>query len=85
MKIGTTDVSGTTAIRALNTSITWTPNTYYSFSAGTDQTNTTATISGPGTYSKSPTNYRAASIASSSYCTPNRNTDTYYASGTTIT
>lgn len=84
-KIGTTDVSGTTAIRALNTSITWTPNTYYSFSAGTDQTNTTATISGPGTYSKSPTNYRAASIASSSYCTPNRNTNTYYASGTTIT
>ncbi len=84
-KIGTTDVSGTTAIRALNTSITWMPNTYYSFSAGSDQTNTTATISGPGTYSKSPTNYRAASIASSSYCTPNRNTNTYYASGTTIT
>lgn len=84
-KIGTTDVSDTTAIRALNTSITWTPNTYYSFSAGTDQTNTTATISGPGTYSKSPTNYRAASIASSSYCTPNRDINTYYASGTTIT
>ena len=62
------------------------PNTYYSFSAGKEQTNATVAISGPGTYSNSPTNYMAASLQESNYCIPDKLADErYYASGTTIT
>ena len=77
------------------TTITWaTSSTYYSFAAGSTQDTTeTASVTSAGTYSKTPTNYKAAAFNNSSYATATKtsyssaapNTSTYYPSGTTIT
>ena len=69
-------------------SVTWTPNNYYSFNAGSTQTNATTTISlnAPNTYSVSPQYVRANSIATGTYnASVNRNANTYYAADTVVT
>ena len=69
-------------------SVTWTPNNYYSFDAGSTQTNATTTISSnsPNTYSASPQYVRANSIATGTYnASVNRNANTYYAADTVVT
>ena len=69
-------------------SVTWTPNNYYSFNAGSTQTNATTTISSnsPNTYSASPQYVRANSIATGTYnASVNRNANTYYAADTVVT
>ena len=69
-------------------SVTWTPNDYYSFDAGSKQTNTTTTISSnsPNTYSASPQYVRANSIATGTYnASANRDASTYYAANTVVT
>ena len=69
-------------------SVTWTPNNYYSFDAGSTQTNATTTISSnsPNTYSASPQYVRANSIATGTYnASVNRNATTYYAKDTVVT
>lgn len=88
---GTTITSGSSAWYISGQKITWTPSTNYSFSAGTSQTNTSATISSASALSKSPTNYKLASC-SASYCSAKVgsatgsavSTSTYYASGSKI-
>ena len=77
--------TGTTAIVANGSTLTWTPTTYYSFDGGTTQTTASATVNGPGTYSKSPGYLRASTILAGTGCSANRNDSTYYASGTTVT
>ena len=68
--------------------VTWTPNDYYSFDAGSTQTNATTTISSnsPNTYIASPQYVRANIIATGTYnASVNRNADTYYAKDTVVT
>ena len=75
-----------------NTENTWTPNTYYSFDAGSTQTSRKTNLTTPGaTYSYTPANYKLASCTAN-YCSAKINsasgsavsTSTYYASGTKI-
>ena len=69
-------------------SVTWTPTQYYSFASGTTQTNSTTTLStnAPNTYSASPQYVRVASIATGTYnASVDKNANTYYAPGSTIT
>ena len=68
--------------------VTWEPDYYYSFKAGTTQTNATTTISSnsPNTYSASPQYVRANSIATGTYnASVDKNANTYYAKDTVVT